>query len=461
MEKSDSEDDLWADSDNEVDTTQVHSNGVEDDVSGPRDSIPDPWWEATDDNELHDMLNEILTLPRTEKPQDGDLAKSEKDKRLQHRRDLYMSMIKQRLSIEASNGGHEPSEKSFIHQVVKSASSTDLRITEFLLTLILEQDPSQFCRSEDNTPLLHRAIAAEGERDQCKGLTSLICKLVQDPSEAIAKTNAKGENCVHLLIRNNIHDAKKIIGFVKADSTPNALEQGRNSEDPDSDGNTPLHDLLHFKNFARRTIPCLEHKGPSPGPTTASPHNKLCLTCHKNKQANEKLPDFSSMAALMVALLKGAPEVLTQHNSTGRSPYSFHWATREEITERRKAEKKASTAENANGRINEKSSPAEEKTTTGYATKSQRSKDSKGRDGQEKGSDAQKERPESTTGSHKDVWDYVCKNSDKAVTYLEDRLYKLTADYPCITRFFFQDIKKAGNRNKRKYKPHHHSISNS
>ncbi|EGZ74504.1 hypothetical protein NEUTE2DRAFT_81904 [Neurospora tetrasperma FGSC 2509] len=362
-------------------------------------------------------------------------------------------------------------QQSFIHTVMEHATATTLQMTLFLLGLILEQEPDQICSSRHAIPILHQAIDVEVNKEpvRFRGFTSRICKLVDDSnrSAAIAMRNAKEENCLHLVVRHNIHDAKGIISSVSPNSQPNAFTQRRKSAAKLENGNTPLHDALHFERLGRRTIPCQ---------TKELKQSDWCDECKRAAKANKYLPEFKGYYhGIIKELVKGYPDVLKQHNSAGHPPYTFHLETRTQSVEslkrlsqdpptatttltnsknkgadgqasRPKAKGKSGNDFKLGPRANswrldkppEKDHPNEpinSKTRTEEKHMGTTAKDPNADE------DGQKE-SEGAIEKHKEPWQYdsgSLENSGRIVSYLENNIHDMSGGYEDMIRCFFQD----------------------
>lgn len=427
------------------------------------------WRDISQDKDLEQILTDLEKMRRLEK-RNKEKGKTLTQQEQQRREELEASRRSKencyRPRIKECLERPTTSERPFIHVVIYHASGTTLLMTNFITRLILEQEPNQIQQLDSKgVPLLHKAIEVEvSNLPGCKGLTSGICKLAKDADKAIEMTNSMNENCLHLVVRHNIHDAKGIISL----SDPKALKQKRHSTSRDQmDSNTPLHDALDFSKVAKRKIPCEEGQPTKQG-------LQICDECADAAKANEKLPGLKTYYDRMIKpLLKKCPEVLKEHNAFGLPPYAFHLETRTERTqELSRSTRTESATEQNNGSRNrggedqlasrrDKLRPGNEPkpglhkrapTTTNFDNaklgidgRPSESINYKTREGREKA----RENPKNQTSSqfdqgfqtHRESRQYDLNTSDEIVASLEGWIDKMAWGYEDIIECLFQSTK--------------------
>ncbi|KAK3400893.1 hypothetical protein B0T20DRAFT_154676 [Sordaria brevicollis] len=439
------------------------------------------WREISQDKDLEEILTKLdkirrsekrnKTLTQQEQQQKDDLEASRRSKE-----DLYRPKIKECLERPRTSDLERP----FIHVVIAHAAVTTLLMTNFISRLILEEDPDQIWSSEKDVLLLHRAIEIETNNlPSCKGLTSGICKLADERSrqKAIAMTNAMKENCLHLIVRHHIHDAKGIIALAGSDAFKQKRDSGQ--KDPLESQNTPLHDALHFSKVAKLKVPCEEDQPTQQGA-------QLCDECVRAVKANKELPDPKNFYDRIIKpLLKGCSQVLKEHNALGLPPYAFHLETRTRLTqERSKLASNGAAAEPING-IRHKGSddqptsrrdklkpsieviPGLRKRATNLnpdnpkPVADDRTSDpvnSKSQDSRDKSREGSKPQMFSHSGqgprTHKPSNEYDLKASKEIVDSLEGWIDKMAWGYEDIILCFFQNTKAKHRRAGSKPKNH-------
>ncbi|KAK3395251.1 hypothetical protein B0H63DRAFT_533929 [Podospora didyma] len=137
--------------------------------------------------------------------------------------------------------------------------------------------------------------------------------------KAIAKTNRKGENCLHIaIIRNNFPIAKELIQIAEN----HVFRQRRN---PEQDGsplpggrNTPLHDAVEYGRGVFEAAYCL-----NPDDQGGQCDNcQLLMTKFDEKSA--------SATELVKSLVERCDQALKDKNANDESPYRYHLRTKKE-----------------------------------------------------------------------------------------------------------------------------------
>ncbi|KAI0436715.1 hypothetical protein F4803DRAFT_541256 [Xylaria telfairii] len=210
---------------------------------------------------------------------------------------------------------------------------------KFLVSLIAELDAEQLNPEWGPRPL-HIAADFDVKRfkednvsksDLTKYTSSLMTKELA--ATAIAECNKAGENILHLAILNDIEGAEHLIQLAGTQAfQKRRSKEGRQGSQCDDDGNTPLHDALHIRNFMGQAPECSAPRSAANASNNKTQEQQVvnqgklrnmsrCTTCSK---AYSNLAQLNIKRQLIInLLLKQYEQALMIPNSHGLSPYLY------------------------------------------------------------------------------------------------------------------------------------------
>ncbi|KAM0436593.1 hypothetical protein ACHAPT_002301 [Fusarium lateritium] len=241
---------------------------------------------------------------------------------LESRRTMFDIREKRKNELQSCLWDPKSKHKTVLHWIVNHADAVnkDIEEAKIMITLVMKDNEDLICEHDQrDETALHQALSSN------KPIIQDLARCMYDsrnsssnPStiqKAIARTNGRGENCLHLAIAANHDTALELIPIANDE----AFLQRRTSKDESKtaarDGNTPLHDAVDYGRFVFKQPVC----------SKKTADGEMCCRCTEADRRNWELPERA--CNLVAWLVDKCDKALKVKNAKDESPYLYHLRT--------------------------------------------------------------------------------------------------------------------------------------